>query len=35
MSISKLPTGRWRAQVWDPVRGHNVSVGSVLGGPAS
>ena len=32
MSISRLPSGRWRAQVYDPVRGQNVSVSRVLGG---
>lgn len=35
MSISRLPNGRWRAQVWNPAKRHNVSAGSVLGGPAS
>lgn len=35
MSITRLPSGRWRAQVWHPEKGHNVSVGSVLGGPSS
>lgn len=32
MSLSKLPSGRWRAQVWDPRLGRNVSVSRVLGG---
>jgi integrase len=32
MSVMKLPSGRWRAQVYDPARGGNVSVSSVLGG---
>ncbi len=32
MSLSRLPSGRWRAQVYDPTRGHNVSVSRVLGG---
>ena len=32
MSLSRLPSGRWRAQVYDPVRGRNVSVSRVLGG---
>jgi integrase len=32
MSLSRLPSGRWRAQVHDPARGHNVSVSRVLGG---
>jgi integrase len=31
MSISRLPSGRWRAQVWDPTAGHNISVAAVLG----
>lgn len=32
MSLSRLPSGRWRAQVYDPARGRNVSVSRVLGG---
>jgi integrase len=32
MSLTKLPSDRWRAQVYDPARGHNVSVSRVLGG---
>jgi integrase len=32
MSLSKLPSGRWRAQVYDPSLGRNVSVSRVLGG---
>lgn len=35
MSVMKLPSGRWRAQVHDPVLGHNVSVSRVLGGPGT
>lgn len=35
MSISQLPSGRWRAQVHDPSVGHNVSVSKVLGGPGT
>jgi integrase len=35
MSVSRLPSGRWRAQVHDPDAGGNVSVGKVLGGPGS
>lgn len=35
MSLTKLPSGRWRAQVWDPSEGHNVSVSKVLGGPGT
>jgi integrase len=32
VSLSRLPSSRWRAQVYDPTRGHNVSVSRVLGG---
>lgn len=32
MSLSRLPSGRWRAQVYDPACGRNVSVSRVLGG---
>ena len=32
MSVMKLPSGRWRAQVYDPAIGGNVSVSRVLGG---
>ncbi len=35
MSLTKLPSGRWRAQVWDPTLGHNVSVSKVLRGPGT
>jgi integrase len=35
MSITKLPSGRWRAQVYDPATGENVSVAKVLGRPRS
>lgn len=35
MSISKLPNGRWRAQVWDGRKAKNVSVGDILGTPRS
>ena len=35
MSVSKLPSGRWRAQVYDPASGKNVSVSHVLGGPGT
>jgi hypothetical protein len=31
MSIQKLPSGRYRAQVYDPTTGKNVSVSKVLG----
>jgi integrase len=33
MSVTKLPSGRWRAQVYDG--GRNVSVSKVLGGPGT
>lgn len=32
MSVMKLPSGRWRAQVYDPTVGGNVSVSRILGG---
>jgi integrase len=32
VSISRLPSGRWRAQVYDPSLGRNVSASRVLGG---
>jgi integrase len=32
MSISRLPSGRWRAQVYDSSLGRNVSVSRILGG---
>lgn len=35
VSVMKLPSGRWRAQVHDPSLGHNVSVSRVLGGPGT
>ena len=35
MSVLKLPSGRWRAQVYDPSLGRNVSVSRVLGGPGT
>lgn len=31
MSVVKLPSGRWRAQVWDPEPAKNVSVSQILG----
>ena len=33
MSVTRFSSGRWRAQVYDPVTGKNVSVSGVLGGP--
>jgi integrase len=35
MSVTRLPSGRWRAQVYDPASGKNVSVSGVLGGPGT
>jgi integrase len=35
VSVSRLPSGRWRAQVHDPRVGHNVSVSKILGGPGT
>jgi integrase len=35
MSVTRLPSGRWRAQVYDPAQRANVSVSKVLGGPGS
>jgi integrase len=35
MSVSRLPSGRWRAQVYDPASKRNVSVSRVLGGIGS
>jgi integrase len=35
MSISRLPSGRWRAQVYDPTTKRNISVSRVLGGSGS
>jgi hypothetical protein len=32
VSIQKLPSGRWRAQVWDTRASKNVSVSKILGG---
>ena len=32
MSVQKLPSGRWRAQVYDPSTRKNVSVSRILGG---
>jgi integrase len=35
MSVTKLPSGRWRAQVYDPSSGKNLSVSHVLGDPGT
>lgn len=35
MSVSRLPSGRWRAQVYDPATGKNLSVSKVVGGPGT
>ena len=32
MSVQQLPSGRWRAQVYDPKSKKNVSVSKILGG---
>ncbi len=35
MSVTRLPSGRWRAQVYDPATGKNLSVSHVLEGPGT
>jgi hypothetical protein len=35
VSVGRLPSGRWRAQVYDPATGKNLSVSAVLGGPGT
>ena len=35
MSLSQLPSGKWRSQVYDHTTGKNVGVGTVLGLPSS
>lgn len=35
VSVTRLPSGRWRAQVYDPATGTNVSVSTLLGGPGT
>jgi hypothetical protein len=35
MSVTRLPSGRWRAQVYDSQERANVSVSTVLGGPGT
>jgi integrase len=35
VSVTRLPSGRWRAQVYDPETGTNVSVSTLLGGPGT
>jgi integrase len=35
MSVTKLPSGMWRAQVYQPATGKNVSVSKILGGPGT
>jgi integrase len=35
VSVTKLPSGRWRAQVYDPATGKNLSVSHILGGPGT
>jgi integrase len=33
VSVTRLPSGRWRAQVYNPATGKNESVGAILGKP--
>lgn len=35
MSVYRLPSGKWRAQLYDPRVGRNVSVSTILGGQGS
>jgi integrase len=35
VSVTRLPSGRWRAQVYDPATGKNLSVSKVVGGPGT
>jgi hypothetical protein len=35
VSVTRLRSGRWRAQVYDPATGKNLSVSHVLGGPGT
>jgi integrase len=35
LSVTRLPSGRWRAQVYDPASGTNVSVSTLLGRPGT
>jgi hypothetical protein len=35
VSVTRLPSGRWRAQVYDPPSGKNLSVSHILGGPGT
>jgi integrase len=35
VSVTRLPSGCWRAQVYDPASGKNLSVSRVLGGPGT
>jgi hypothetical protein len=35
MSVQRLPSGRWRAQVYDAESGKNLSVSKVLGAPGT
>jgi integrase len=35
MSVQQLPSGRWRAQVYDPASGKNVSVSKITGEPGT
>jgi integrase len=35
LSVQRLPSGRWRAQVYDPQTGKNLSVSKIIGGPGT
>lgn len=35
VSVTRLPSGRWRAQVYDAITGKNLSVSKVVGGPGT
>jgi integrase len=35
VSVTRLPSGRWRAQVYDPATGKNLSISKVVGGPGT
>jgi integrase len=35
LSVTRLPSGRWRAQVYDPATGTNLSVSTLLGSPGT
>lgn len=35
VSVTRLPSGCWRARVYDPATGKNLSVSKVVGGPGT